>query len=356
MIESFKSRRWMGRITAAGAALALAAGLAGCGGGDRDEPFKPTRMINFGDEYSVVENNGTRYTVNYLVTAGTTPGYRCARNPIWTQYLAAHYGLTSPNCVDAGVTPTSLMRAAAQAKVAQVSSQIDSFISSEGGFREGDVVTVLAGANDIRAAYLLYPATPLATLRATVTAAGQALGAKTKTITAGKARVLLVTVPDLGLTPYAIAQNGSATDADEFQSLDCSSDPGTNRQKVLSVLTACFNNGLRTTIENDGNKLGLVTADQLVRLIAKEPSDYSLTNAVDPLCKSSVTFYPTNTCRIEFSDDNSTVISTTYDQLNTTDPANVASYWLWAGDLWFSPIGNSKLGSAAISRTQTNWE
>lgn len=355
MIESFKSRRWMGRITTAGAVLALAAGLAACGGGDRSQPFKPTRMVSFGDEYSTVGSNGARYTVNYRLTTDTANTFSCTANPIWIQYLAAHYGLTQPGCV-VSVAPTALTRAAAQAKVAQVSSQIDSFISSEGGFTKNDVVTVLAGANDIRAAYQLYPTTPLATLRATVTAAGQALGTKTKTITATGARVLLITVPDLGLTPYAIAENGSSTNADQFQSLDCGSDPGSNRQKVLSVLTACFNNGLRTTIENDGNKLGLVTADQLIRLIAKTPSDYSITNAVDPLCKSTTTFYPTNTCYIQFADGNNTVDGTTYNQLNTTSTNDVSSYWLWAGDLWLSPIGHSKLASSAISRTQTNWE
>lgn len=364
MIESFKSRRWMGRIAAAGAALALAAGLAACGGGDRSDPFKPTRLIAFGDEYSAVESNGAHYTVNARLTADMANTFNCTKNPIWIQYVAAHYGLTVPGCaVSSGVTVTSLTRAAAQAKVAQVSSQIDSFISSEGGFRKGDVVTLLAGANDIRAAYLLYPSTPLATLRNTMTAAGQALGAKTKTITAAGARLLLVTVPDLGLTPYAIAENsGTSTNADEFRNLDCSSDPGTNRQKILSVLTSCFNNGLRTTIENDGNKLGLVTADQLIRLIADEPSDYSITNAVGALCKATTTFYPTNTCYIQFAayadgsiTVNDTVDSTTFNQLNATATSDL-NYWLWAGDIYLSPIGNSKLASAAISRTQTNWE
>lgn len=354
MIESFKSRRWMGRIAAAGAAMALAAGLAGCGGGDRDQPFKPTRLIAFGDEYSVIENSdAARYTVNYRIVGKTT--FECSKNPIWVQYVATHYGLTLPGCTPT-VTPTSLIRATAGAKVAQVSSQIDTFISGEGGFRKGDVVTLLAGTNDIRSAYTLHGLSNLATARAVAQAAGEALGAKTKTITAGGARVLLVTVPDLGLTPYAIAENGSSTPAAQFEGLDCSSDPGTNRQKILSVLTSCFNNGLRTKIENDGNKLGLVAADQLIRLIAKTPADYSITDATSALCKSTATFYPTNTCFIEFADAAETVVGTTYDQLNTGLLANVSSYWLWAGDIWLSASGQSKLASAAISRAQTNWE
>ena len=40
-------------------ALAVSAALAGCGGGtEQIEPFKPERMITFGDESSVITAEG----------------------------------------------------------------------------------------------------------------------------------------------------------------------------------------------------------------------------------------------------------------------------------------------------------
>ena len=71
--------------------------LASCGGGTAQiEPFAPTRMITFGDEWSVITSDGRKYAVNGFLVDNVTRD--CNSLPIWTQVVAAFYGFGFPEC------------------------------------------------------------------------------------------------------------------------------------------------------------------------------------------------------------------------------------------------------------------
>lgn len=343
----------------------LATTLSACGGGSRSEPFKATRMVAFGDEYSYLPASATaapRYIVNYLPDNTNTSSYNCRVYPLWVQSVADYYNLDFAGCPrSGGAAVTALMEALPGQNVAAVIGQIDGFVASKGGFRKGDVVTLLAGSKDVLDAYAQYPATPLATLRASIRALGEQLGRKTQTITDGGARLLLATLPDLGLTPYAIAQaaaNGGASVTSATSTVDCNNFPSEeNRQIVLSVLTACFNEGMRSKIENDGNKIGLVVTEQLIREVVRNPASYGAvddTGVRTGICAVSL---PGCALKVNLNGTPSDGSDDTFDysDLATNELAKVQG-WLWAGETYLGPNGHIRLGSLAISRADTNWE
>ena len=105
-----------------GGAAALAATLlvAACGGnGEPETRFHANRVIAFGDESSLIVDtrnnaNGSKYTVNATVSA-TDPTVVCGVNAVWSQSVAASYGLVFPECnppATAVATPVSRIRAA----------------------------------------------------------------------------------------------------------------------------------------------------------------------------------------------------------------------------------------------------
>ena len=58
---------WAGlRRRALGAVLGAASLLVGCGGAASSEPFVPQRLIVLGDETSVLNSDGSKYSVNAL--------------------------------------------------------------------------------------------------------------------------------------------------------------------------------------------------------------------------------------------------------------------------------------------------
>ena len=68
------------------------------------------------------------------------------------------------------------------------------------------------------------------------------LGEQVTRIATSGAKVLLSTVPDLGLTPFGLAERAANTDTD--------------RSALLTRLTARFNAKMRATIPNDGRMIG----------------------------------------------------------------------------------------------------
>ena len=98
------------RLAARGCAFAVfaaAALLAACGGGDQVDPFKPTRVLAFGDELSVIEADGRKYSINAFKQITATDGtvtddpttLDCARNPLWVQNVASSFSSSQRNTV-----------------------------------------------------------------------------------------------------------------------------------------------------------------------------------------------------------------------------------------------------------------
>jgi outer membrane lipase/esterase len=328
---SFESNIWA-PIARRGLVSALAAAtLASCGGGTQLVTFAPTRFFAFGDESSVIDATGRKYTVNALKADLTT--LDCSVNPIWTQSLVSFYGLVFSQCNPAAVaTPTAFIRATANSKVADVVTQIDAQAAA-GGLNGDDLVTVLAGANDILAQYKQYPAVPYEQLKANVEAAGALLSTQVNRIAALGGKVVVSTVPDLGLTPYALAEKAAHvvtnTDAD--------------RAAILVALTKSFNDKLIVGLVNNGRTTGLIFGDELIQSMVKFPSNYALSNVIDAVCDISKAPLVT--------------ACTTQTLLPLVAPATVtptSDTHLWADSIQLSPAGHRNLGSLAVTRARGN--
>ncbi len=328
---SFKSSAWALGLRNSVAALMVTAALASCGGGSQLVPFAPTRFIAFGDETSVIDSTGRKYTVNALNTDLTAVD--CSLNPIWTQALTNYYGLVFAQCnPNAVATPNAFIRAAASATVADVVAQIDAQVAA-GGFAASDLVTVLAGQNDILALYKQYPAVSYDQLKASAQAAGALLSTQVNRIAALGGKVVVSTVPDLGLTPFALSEKVANAVAPD----------GSDRAGILVALTKSFNDKLIVGLVNNGRTTGLIFTDELVQTMVKFPTNYALSNVVDPVC--------------DVSKVPAVIACTTQTLVPLVAPATVTptgDTHLWADNVQLSTAGHRNLGSLAVTRARGN--
>ncbi len=320
-----------GVLRAAGVAF-VAAVLASCGGGQQIERFVPTRVLAFGDESSVINASGSKYTVNGVVDATATPPgvMDCSVNPIWVQYLATAYGLVFPQCPGIVASPPSRILAQPDTKAADVAAQITSFTSGD-TFNGKDLVTVLAGQNDILEQYqLVKGGLPEAQASAVLEAAGTALADQVNIIARAGGKVLISTVPDLSLTPFAVTE-------------------GPTNAAVLSRLTFSFNRKLRLGIINDGHMIGLLLTDEMVQSIVKTVQAGATTTYVD------VTHVACDPAVAPLVQDCTTLTLKDYTGVpDTVGIKATATGWLWADATHLSAGGHASLGSSAYSRAAGN--
>ena len=327
--------KWNVMRNAAVAALAVA-GLASCGGGTQVESFVPTRVIAMGDEASLINNSGgTKYTVNAVVfttdtsvtppvTAPAVPtAIECASNQIWTQQVAYSFGMAFPGCATTGYNLSGVMLATNNATVADLTSQVNTYLG--GNVSSQDLVTVMVGTNDIILA-AENSANPVATVRA----AGTQVGAEVVRITDRGAKVIVSTVPSLGLAPYAISREAGA--------------PGT--VALMSELSTQFNTALRLKLQDvrdGGRAVGLVLADELVLAMTRNPVGYGLVNFTLPICPTAVAL---TSC------DMTTITPAAIDPAGVT--ANYGHDWLWADDRHVGANAQGRLGALAVNRARNN--
>ena len=307
------------------AATFVGALLAGCGGGEQVVKFAPTRVLAFGDETSVIEDpsgtaNGRKYSVNALAADGVT--LDCATTPIWTQAIATGFGLVFPECNHATppvAAPASRIYAAAGAKAADVAAQIDRHLLT-GTFGATDLAVVLAGTNDVLALYAQFPGATEDSLIAQAEAAGTALGLQVNRLADAGAKVIVSTAPDLGLSPFGIAEEARVA----------------GRAALLTRLSARLNAKLRVTVVNDGRRIGLVFADEALQSAFKFAASVGFTNVTQHVCDPVLA--PTvNRCTT------ATLVS-----------GGSATTWLWADDTHLSPGGQALLGTIGLSRAKNN--
>lgn len=317
------ARRWGSRLALAVASAATACLVAACGGSTGAiEPFKPTRMMVFGDELSALLPTGAKYSVNAVVA--DTSALDCAASPLWVQTVASAFGLTFAECNPAAVaSPNAQMYAAVGAKASDVVAQVTR-ATAAGAFGEKQLATVYFGYRDLLELYAQYPAKTQESLLADARARGVALGDQVNRLARSGPAVLLITAPDLGLAPYGIAQTAAFP-----------SETNPTRGKFLSNLTDAFNAGLRVTIINDGRLIGLVSSDQMVRDIqAPFTAFYGFTDLTTPMCVATA-LPPACTA---------TTLVTGADVLT----------WGYATDTLFGPALQSRLGQLAASRALRN--
>jgi outer membrane lipase/esterase len=318
----FSVMNWRAGALRATSAMLFAAVLAGCGGGDQVEPFKPERVIAFGDELSVLDTS-TGVTRKHTVNALTSGAIDCALNPLWIQYLASAFSQVFSECNPSAATTTSDSRAQAGARVsvdvgsvASVESQIDDFLATN-SFNAKTLVTVLAGQHDVLAEYARVVAGTASEADATaaVDAAGAALAGQVNRIAAAGGKVIVSTIPNVGQTPFGVAENTATA----------------GRAALLSRLTAAFNSRMRVGLTNDGRMIGLILLDESIDSIARGNSGF--VNVTTPACNVADLL----TCT------NDTLVAT-----------GAASTYLWAGPLQLTPEGQRLLGTLAVARAQGN--
>lgn len=303
---------------------ALAASLlAGCGGGTTQvDSFVPERLLVFGDELSVLTEEGLKYAPSDIDEA--TGQLRCENNPIWVQELAGHYGMAFAECnPNFLASPKAKMLALAGATSDGLTTQIREFTAGD-SIHSDDLATVLVGMNDVLEAYSAFPAESEEELVRRMEAAGERTAERVNELAAAGARVLVSTAPDLGVTPFARAED---------------EEHGNTRSALLTRLGDAFNRSMRLKLVNDGSKIGLLLLDDLLRSMVRVPGAYSLRDVEKAVCADTVAL-PNCTDQTLISSDN-------------TPTPNVATY-LWADDTRPSLALHDSLGTQAITRATNN--
>jgi outer membrane lipase/esterase len=317
------SSKWM---TKGVAVLTALCALAACGGGDTQEPFKPNRVLAFGDELSTIETDGRKYSINaYKITdtstdpdTESTTELDCARNPIWIQTVASSFGLAFDRCLGTATTASGQVLAQRGHKVADLPAQLAAVQGAAPN--ERDLALMQVGMNDILELYGRYPAESSASLIEEARSRARVYGEAINRLATSGPAVVVLTVPDLGLTPFARAQNTS------------SGDP--NRGKLLSQLTDAFNSRMSVTLINDGRLIGLVFIDIETQNMFKFPSNFSLANVLDAACLPTAVLPD---CRT-----------------NTLATGATSASHLWADDLRPGQTLQSRMGSLAEFRAKNN--
>ena len=320
----------LGRIAGRAVAGLVAAGslavLASCGGGTYQvTAFVPARLLVFGDESSRLEGTqGLKYSINGVSTF--TLQVDCTQYPNWTQTLANSYGLVFANCnVNANSETNAVDLTKVNGTVEDVVSQVAAFQAGD-TFNGNDLVTIWVGMHDVLSDYQSNGTGDETVLLSDMNAAGTTLARTVNAIAATGAKVVLLTIPDMSYTPFAYTESLRG----DF-----------DRMKLLSDMSTQFNLGLRSNIINDGSRIGLVLADDLVRNATRSPSSFGLI-ANDNQVYGCLDSAPLPTC--------------TPDTLRN-DPATgsaATSAFMWADATHLGNVIQSNLGNQATSRAHSN--
>jgi phospholipase/lecithinase/hemolysin len=301
-------------LMAAATTCVLSLGLASCGGGTSQvEAFVPLRLMTMGDDMSAFTAEGKKYAVNGFAAGGTTPD--CKALPIWTQVVANAYGFGFAECPVGTGEQKALSRAFAGARVADLKTQVQAQVAA-GGFADKDLVTVMIGTHDVRDLYLQSKTTGAPSKDALLEAAkdrGIEIARQVNALVDLGAKVIVATIPDVGLSPWGIAQ-------------------GAEGAALLKELTAALNGRIRVNILNDGRFVGLVLGDELSQTAARVPAAYSLTDAATAACTVAPPACTT-----------ATLVA------NAT-----ADTWFWADSTWLSAGGHRQLGALTEARARLN--
>lgn len=308
-------------------ALAAAAFLAGCGGNDAGDQSSPrtsfTQVVSFGDSLSdvgtynvgvVAAQGGGHFSINgkgatglpYInwtefLAATLELGQPCAAEtglatlPVAPGFVAVpatfHDTATTGNCTNyaqggARVTDPhgpgnayyfnpsdpSTASDALGALTVPVQQQIQKYLDDHQGKFSGDqLVTVFAGGNDIFINVGGVNAgleTPAQAVGAMTLAGAQLAGyVNTQILANGATHVVVITLPDVSLTPYAIAAGPAA-------------------QALVKQMTQAFNAELQKDL-TAGSSLLVVDAFAASEDQSAHPAEYGLSDVTHPVCTSS---------------------------------------------------------------------
>lgn len=345
-----------------GTALVLSTGLlVACGGSDdppAPEKITYTKLVSFGDSLSdvgsyatpglVATTGGGRYTVNGagvqlwvdrvataakvsapcaarvgLNSIGPLAGFASTPTAKAGCYGYAQGGSRVTNPVGPGnlaTFPASSSGALGQQTLPIVTQITNHLAASGGSFAGTDLVTVLAGANDL----FMQMATVSATVAGggNATTAGQAatvamataggeLAAyiKAMIVAKGAKRVVVVGIPDVSVTPDSLGQAQATRD-------------------LIQLLSFTFNANLQYGLQGVGEVL-YVDGYTAVQQWTANPSAYGLTNVKNPACNMSV-------------------VSTSLMCSAATTVAGDVSKYMFADGVHPTPYGHELFGKAVV--------
>lgn len=298
-------------VLAIGSVAGFALLFSGCGSSKSSTP-QYSQIVSFGDSLSDV---GT-YRVGAVAALGggefTING---PNNEIWVQDIATALSLPAPCAAETGldgaaslgfsvpvtthagcfgyaqggarvtnpVGPGNALLGGSDALLGlltvPVATQIQSYLAANNGsFSATDLVTVWAGANDlfIQASTVAVGAeTPTQAVTAMAQAATElATYINMDILAKGATHVLVLNLPDITLTPYALALPSAEL-------------------PFIAQLVTTFNQTLQAGLAADSNsQLLLIDAYTLSQTEAANASTYGLTNITTPACNLSLTANP----------------------------------------------------------------
>ena len=315
-------------------AVVTAALLTACGGGtEQVQKFQPLRLIVFGDENSLIENDANNDGFKYSINDRSAATGKCLALPIFVQAVASHYGFVFEQCNPNTVSPQAFIRALRLARVDDPSTGLAQQIANQGGLNSRDLVTVMIGSNDIIEVYERTQAgLSNSDAVAEIRRRGGHVADQVNAILGTGARALVFTVPDLGLSPYAVTAN--------------SINPGASA--LLASLTYELNAYLRIGIDAaayDGRNYGLVLADDIIAATVKRPSAYLSAPALTQVAA----------CVIPDGANADGVASAVLscDVSNLVSGAAFNTH-LWASDRHLGPIAHARIGAQAVARATHN--
>ena len=332
---SFKFLGRTGTFRWLGAAALMAAGLlASCGGGGQIVPFVPTRVLSFGDDLSALEADGRKYSINAfrITDATTTPPTEstteidCTRNPLWIQTVATSFRLVFDRCLGTATTATGQALARNGHRVADFAAQVAAVQGNALG--EQDLALVMFGMNDILELYAQYPTVGSTDLLLAAGVRGTALGQQINQVARRGPAVVVLTAPDIGLSPFALGQNTSTGDP--------------TRSALISNLVRRFNDSMSVALINDGRMIGLVYADTDLQNQVRFPARFGLINVAASACLGTAVLPDCTTTTLVAAD------------AATGAAAATSTTWLWADRVRLSPAGQTRMGLRAESRARGN--
>jgi outer membrane lipase/esterase len=320
------------RRTLVGAVCASALLLAGCGSSSVESQLVPSRVIGFGDSFSVV-TSGASYTVNDGVA-----------NPTWLQQMAASFGLTATSNASGGTVyaqgqarVAATPDAAGNSSTLTITQQIDSFLASN-TLATNDVVTISGGISDVVAetAAVLAGSQTEAQMLANVNQIAISFAAQVRRlVTAGGKHVVVVNMYDLSISPWATA-NSKGT--------------------LLTTATRTFNDRVKVAIADldTTNAVLLVDAEYYLNLMHGTPTSYGgMTNATSIACTStdSGAGIGTGTGQV-----NSALCTTSTIAAITANSAGTTyNLYMFADRLYLTPVAQRLLGVYVHDKVHARW-
>ena len=223
-----------------------------------------TQTYFFGDSLTDSGHFQNTLPANIRDQAGrftTNPGW------VWAQWVADHYG-TDASTDNQGGTNYAIGGARIDTPVANtipVTAQVGLYLSTRGGVADPDALyTVWGGGNDLLAFDFAAPV------------GAQMVEAVGQLQAAGARYVLVPTVPDAGLTPFAISVGGGVP-------------------ALATSIASTFNTDIFASLSRAGLRVIPLNTFLLQQEIVAEASRYGFTNINSPACPgSSLTCTPSN--------------------------------------------------------------